>query len=95
MAERSKILFRTSLFSAVGHSLVPRCGAYELLQLPIFGWNELINLLLTPQVKSKIPCLIGFNLLNSFLTSQGPNNTRWSKPQSTPDEAPTKHFPHT
>ena len=31
MTERSKFPFRTSLFSAVGRSLAPLCGAYGLL----------------------------------------------------------------
>ena len=31
IAERSKFLFRTSPFSAVGRSLAPLCGAYGLL----------------------------------------------------------------
>ena len=31
MTERSKFLFRTSLFSVVGRSLAPLCGAYGLL----------------------------------------------------------------
>ena len=35
MAERSKFPFRTSLFSAVGRSLAPLCGAYGLLIWPI------------------------------------------------------------
>ena len=32
--ERSKFLFRTSLFSVVGHSLVPLCDTYGLLLEP-------------------------------------------------------------
>ena len=35
MTERSKFPFRTSLFSAVGCSLVPLCGAYGLLLVDI------------------------------------------------------------